>query len=229
MLDRLAEHLVNNQDLIIAGLVSIGFAFLIWSVKDSYQRHCNEVALLGKIEIIFAHNLGSLLINESFFDEWLAAMKIPKLYNCSFRTYMFLEHDDFKITNQKLLNDLVKFDFSLKGLEVDLDLFFRGYHQTSLMLLPQDLVTEWQNLNTSTLSQSDKYAISFEQAADNAKNCISFVRAYAEQKRKTPYGWVRTILGRNLLPEISNESLQRHREEIERDLERKQMEDKELQ
>ena len=118
MFSNLIEIFNTSQELIITGLVSITFVFLVWSVKESYQKHCNEVALLGKIEIIFAHNLGSLLTNQSFLEEWLKAMKTPRLYNCAYRTYILLEHDDFKITNQKLLNELVTFNFSIKGLAV---------------------------------------------------------------------------------------------------------------
>jgi len=226
MFNNLIEILNTNQELIITGLVSITFVFLIWSVKESYQKHCNEVALLGKIEIIFAHNLGSLLTNQSFFEEWLKALKTPRLYNCAYRTYILLEHDDFKITNQKLLNDLVRFNFSIKGLAEDLDLFFSGYHQSSLMLLPKELMTEWHNLNTNTLDQSDTFVISFEQAIDDAKNLIAFSRAYTEQKRKTPYGLVRSFLGKNLLPNITDDSIQKQREEIEKDLEEKQAKSK---
>jgi len=214
MFNNLIEILNTNQELIITGLVSITFVFLIWSVKESYQKHCNEVALLGKIEIIFAHNLGSLLTNQSFFEEWLKALKTPRLYNCAYRTYILL------------VNDLVRFNFSIKGLAEDLDLFFSGYHQSSLMLLPKELMTEWHNLNTNTLDQSDTFVISFEQAIDDAKNLIAFSRAYTEQKRKTPYGLVRSFLGKNLLPNITDDSIQKQREEIEKDLEEKQAKSK---
>lgn len=227
MLDSIGSLFFESQAVIIAGLFSVTFAFLIWSVKESYKKHCDEVALLGKIEIIFAHNLGSLLINKSFFEEWLRAMQEPRLYDCSFRTYLFLDHEDYNVTNQELLNDLIKFDFSLRGFQKDLNLFFKGYHQSSLMLLPKNYVDEWQNLNKNILEQSEKFIISFTQAENDAKNCIALVRAYAKQKRYTPYGLVRTFLGKNLLPKISDETILKYRVEVDEDLKEKQsMEDK---
>lgn len=222
MFDLITETLYTNQEYILTGIISVFFAFLIWSVKESYKKHCEEVALLGKIEIIFAHNLGSLLTNQSYFEEWLKALRQPRLYNCAFRTYIFFNHEDYTVTNRNLLNKLITFDFSLKGLQADTDLFFGGYHKSSLMLLPENLVNEWNNLNQNTLDQSSKYQLSFEQAIDDAKEVIGLTRAYAKQKRNTPYGWARFVIGRNLLPEIKKETVAKYKEEVDLELKKKQ-------
>lgn len=218
MLNHLSEFLIINQNLIFTGLISISFAFLIWSVKESYNRHCSEIAFLAKCEIVLAENLGNLLTNQSFFIDWLSAMKVSRLYNCSFRAYIFIEHGDFKISNQELLNDLIKLNFSLKGHEMDLNLVFKNYHESSLMFLTQDLVDEWNNLNKNTLSQSAKLLTNFEHAIEDTKNCAAYLRAYANQKRYTPYGLFRFVFGRSLLPRISKKVLLKYRHEIEDDL-----------
>ena len=222
MLDYLTNITGSHGEIIIAALSSVVFAFLIWSVKESYRRHYEEVKLLAKIEIIFAHNLGNLLINQSYFDSWCDAMKEPRLYNCAYRIYILFGNDDFKISNRQLLNKLITFNFSLQGLDADVKLLFSGYHKVSDVMLPKDLVKEWENLNKNTLQQSGDYKISFDQAINDAKDCIAFVRAYAEQKKRTPYGLLRTILGKSMLPKIDEETLAKQRKIIDEDLESKQ-------
>ena len=221
MFDYLTNTTQLYGEIILAALSSVLLALLIWSLKESYRRHDEEAKLLGKIEIIFAHNLGNLLINQSYFDSWCDAMREPRLYNCAYRTYIFFDNDDFKTTNGQLLNKLVTFNFSLQGLNADVNLLFSNYHKTSEMMLLKDLVTDWNSLNTNTLKQSEDYKVSFNQAIDDAKGCVALVRAYAEQKRRTPYGLVRIVLGKNILSKITEEALAKHREEIEIDLEKK--------
>lgn len=221
MFDYLTNTFQLHSELVIATLISVLLALLIWSVKESYRRHDEEVKLLGKIEIIFAHNLGNLLINQSYFDSWCGAMREPRLYNCAYRTYISFDNEDFKITSSQLLNKLVTFNFSLQGLDADVNLIFNNYHKASDMMLPNDLVNEWENLNKNTLQQSGGYKTSFHQAIDDAKDCIALVRAYAAQKKRTPYGLVRTVLGKNLLPKISEETLAIQRKAIKENLEEK--------
>ena len=113
------------------------------------------------------------------------------------------------------------------GLEADTNLFFQGYQKTSLMMLPKNLVNEWENLNKNTLEQSKKYEISFDQAIDDAKKIMGLTRAYADQKQRTPYGLIRQILGRNLLPEIYDETIDKYRAKIVTELKENEKEIKE--
>ena len=56
----------ENVEVIVAGITSVIFAFLVWSVKESYKRHGAEVEALKKVEIILAINLGGNSINKFF-------------------------------------------------------------------------------------------------------------------------------------------------------------------
>jgi len=214
----------ENVEVIVAGIASVIFAFLVWSVKESYKKHGAEVEALKKAEIILAINLGGNSINKSFFDEWLQALKNNRLYQCSFRPYSAFEREYFGIRNIELVNKILKLDFAYKGLATDLNKFFGNYHETSIKFLDSDHVQEWFNFNTNILEQSEKFKISFVQAEEDTKETVAFLRAYYQQKKRTPYGLLYTVLGTDLFPKVSPMKVAEEKKKLEEELEKKRKE-----
>jgi len=220
----LIQIFLENIGVIIAGIASVTFAFLVWSVKESYKRHGAEMVALKKVEIILAINLGGNSINKSFFDEWRQALQNNRLYQCSFRDYAYFEREYFGIRNLELVNKVLKLDFAYKGLATDLSKFFGSYQETSIKFLDSDHVQEWFNFNTNVLEQSDRFKISFIQAEEDTKETVAFLRAYYQQKKRTPYGLIYAVLGTDLFPKVSPAKVASEKKKLEEELKRKQNE-----
>jgi len=219
-----SQIFLENIEVITAGAVSVLFAFLLWSVKESYKRHGAEMMALKKVEIILAINLGGNSINKFFFDEWRQALQNNRLYQCSFRDYVYFEREYFGIRNLELVNKVLKLDFAYKGLATDLSKFFGSYQETSIKFLDSDHVQEWFNFNTNILEQSDRFKISFVQAEEDTKETVAFLRAYYQQKKRTPYGLMYAILGTDLFPKVSFARVALEKKKLEEELERKRNE-----
>lgn len=215
---------LDNIEIITAVVISIFFAFLVWSVKESYRRHGVEMEALKKVEIILAINLGSNSINKSFFSEWQQSLKNNRLYQCSFRSYTYFGREYFGIHNLELVNKVLKLDFAYKGLDTDLNKLFGSYHETSIKFLDGDHVQEWLKFNTNILNQNESFKISFVQAEEDTKEIIAFLRAYYQQKKRTPYGLVHAVLGKDLFPKVSLTKVTKEKKKLEEELEEKRIE-----
>lgn len=217
----LSELFLDNAEVLAAGIASVTFAFLVWSVKESYKGHGMEIEALKRVEMILALNLGSNSINKSFFDEWQRALRDNRLYQCSFRNYTYFEREHFGIRNLELANKVLKLDFAYKGLATDLSKFFGTYHETSIKFLDSDHVQEWFNVNTNILNQSDTFKISFVQAEEDTREAVAFLRAYYQQKKRTPYGVIYAVLGKDLFPKVSAIKVAEERKKLEEELKKK--------
>lgn len=65
----------------------------------------------------------------------------PRGYiNAPLRTYTFFSYEHFEISNQELLNKIIKIDFAFKGLDADLEKIFGNYQEVSVKFLGGDHV-----------------------------------------------------------------------------------------
>jgi hypothetical protein len=162
--------------------ISILFGFFIWMIKRSYDKYCEEVYSLKKIEICLSGDFASNTHNEKFLNDWIDSLQNNRLFSCSFRNY-FLDNSEFvHLTNTTLINKLNALSFGLNVLSHDLENIFGRYYSNSIKFLDGDHIKEWYEMNTNTKNQLMVFRTNFSEAETDIKGAVTYLRAYYKQK-----------------------------------------------
>ncbi len=134
-------------------VVSVSIGFFIWIIKQSYDKHEQELKSLKKLEICLSGDLATNKHNEEYLNDWMDNLKKNKLFSCAFRTYELDNSELVYITNLELINKINTLSYGLNILFNDLKNNYDVYTSNSLRFLDKDLVNNWKEMNINTLVQ----------------------------------------------------------------------------
>ena len=111
-------------------LLALLSAGLIWFLKSAYEKHRSEVLALAKFERIFAIDMTILKDNFEFVGKWLTSIENNRPYSFHFENYYINEEETYKLSNLKLINQILSINYKLRRTGLDLDNIYKGYWDT---------------------------------------------------------------------------------------------------
>lgn len=206
----MSEVLITNDILVsFAGTaLALLLAGLIWFLKSAYEKHRSEKFALAKFERIFANNLTILKDNFEFIDNWISSLKNGRPYSFQFQKYFLNEDETFKISNLKLVNNILSINHKLRRTGLDFENLYKSYWD----IIPeidaiQDKARKEENLSKfheTIISTLQEIKLNYEPLKKDMVSCIATVRAVDNVRFHSLFGYL-SLLNIDVLPRVTEE------------------------
>lgn len=206
----------------VGTLLALFSAGLIWFLKSSYEKYGAEKRALAKFERIFANNLAILKDNFEFVDKWISSLENNRPYSFQFEKYFIDEDETFKLSDLKLINEILSINHKLRRTSLDLENIYKNYWEVIFKIdLIQDQVTKEANLkhyHKTILNTLQQIRTNYKTLKKDLVSTIALVRAVDKVRFHSLFGYL-SLLFINIFPRVTEMSIKKEIDKLEKNIE----------
>jgi hypothetical protein len=186
VLENIQHASAVNYELLITAVIAFISALIIWLIKLSIDNFLKESVALTEIQIALAVNAEKIKDNEEFYDQWLHALSVNKLYSTQFHSLLFPYDKLRDIKSFKLVNQVIFTFYMCESFGKDLNGIHKSYYDIGTSGVFKDLTDEnWFIFNKSTHSSALKNKASFKTISERILEDVAETKRYIEIRKKS--------------------------------------------
>lgn len=204
-----------TKDILISftgTLLALLSAGIVWFLKSAYEKHKSEIFALAKFERTFALNVAILNDNFEFTDKWISALAQDRPYSFHFENYYINEEETYKLSNLKLINQILSINYKLKRTSLDLDNLYKSYWDTIIRLDSiQDEERKKRNLEVyhGTIKTTlEQVKLNYEPLKTDLIDVVAHIRAAHNVRFHSLFGYA-SLMFVDVFPRITRKSIER--------------------
>ncbi len=212
-----AEKIIETTTSILIGLL---FAFFVWLLKISYEKRRDVIMLTAEVEMVCVHNHKILAEYLYLIDLWTEALSQKKPYVTSFSSFKGVDKP-IVILGRDFVNNFLPTSLILDSLEDDVKFLYKQYSEAVAIFLGKvDKNKEWDDFCINSLKTLTPFKAKIKEIEDDLIKIIGHIQLVNEQKRKSIF-LLLDMLHKNILPRITENVLNKRKNEIRKELEDK--------
>lgn len=204
-------------------ILTIFSAGIIWIIKSAYEKHKAEKFALSKFERTFAINSRLLKDNFDFIKQWRLSIEQGRPYSFSLRNFSVSDEDTYKLSDLKLIKEILTLNYKLNSTNLDLDNIYKGYWDVIFRIDSiQNIEVREKNLKTyhdNFQKILEKIEQNYKPLRDSIINVVAFIREADRVRRYSLFGCL-NFLFIDVFPKINKKNIEIERLILEKNLEK---------
>lgn len=208
----------NITQSFLGSLLALLFAGLVWFIKSAYEKHKRTSLAIAKFERSYVENIAHLDQHITLINIWIQAIEQKQKYAAPPFSILSIDNEShLHLGDMKLVNLLIKTNFSQKSLNDDLTSMYSFYEKNFIYFLDKKISLEqWQSNNEEILPVLKKMIEEIPKIQANLIKGVAYLRLSGRVLSHSVFSYIQ-ILSVNVWPRITEKKIDQEIKAIEKE------------